>query len=185
MMYLEVAVYIVLLLILLVVLVFVLMWEWSLLFTHAPFIPIPKEVVPSIFDALELRPDSVVYDLGCGEGRVLLGCWEKMQQAKYVGIEKSRFAYWLACINGRRQKASVQFKKKNFFRTDLSDATHVFTYLFPGLMDMLLPKLQKDLKPGTKLVSCDFRFKNKEPIQVIDLKRAPKELGQKLYVYEF
>jgi hypothetical protein len=54
--------------------VVVMFWESSLILTRAPFIPIPAEILPSIVQALDLRDDSLVCDLGCGEGRVLLAC---------------------------------------------------------------------------------------------------------------
>jgi hypothetical protein len=72
----------------------------------------------------------------------------------------------------------------DFMKQNLSAADRVFTYLYPGLMDELLPKLEKELHPGTRLVSCDFPFSKKKAKEVIDLER-PKLTGQKLYIYEF
>ena len=59
------------------------------------------------------------------------------------------------------------------------------TYLFPGLMDKLLPKLEKELSPGTILVSVSFSFSKREPERVIDLKRTSKQSGQRLDVDRF
>jgi len=179
--------YSVLLVALLLLSAVMIMWEWSLVVTRAPFISMPAAVLPYIVDALRLKPGSVVYDLGCGEGRVLFACWKRFPQAKYIGLDKATLpaaiAWWRKRSLGK--EADVTIKKKNFFRQDLRDATHVFVYLFPGLMDKLLPKLKRELKPGTRLVSCDFKFTAMEPVQVIDLGRPEGVLGRKLYVYEF
>ncbi|MEK7211069.1 MAG: hypothetical protein AAB731_00360, partial [Patescibacteria group bacterium] len=80
---------------------------------------------------------------------------------------------------------NVKILRKNFFRADLSAATHIFTYLFPKPMNELLPKFKKELKPGARVVSCDFLFKEKEPAEIIELHRSKNQLARRLYVYEF
>ena len=178
---------IVLLLVLFATLFLLLLWESSLLFTRAPFISIPAAVLPSIVDALELKEGSVMFDLGCGDARVLMACAEKQPRASFIGIDKATMAVWFAKFRLWRAKSRMPIKliKRNFFKCDMTPATHVFTYLFPGLMDSLLPYLEKQLKPGTRLVSCDFMFSKKQPTKVIDLNRPERSLGRKLYVYEF
>jgi len=172
---------------LIAVMVLLMLWESSLLFTRAPFISIPAAVLPSIVEALELKEGSVVFDLGCGDARVLMACAEKQPKASYIGIDKATMAIWFAKFRFWRAKSRMPIKliKRNFFKCDMTQATHVFTYLFPGLMDSLLPYLEKQLKPGTRLVSCDFKFTKKEPVKVMDLNRPERSLGRKLYVYEF
>lgn len=165
----------------------VVLWLWSLIVTRAPFVPIPKEIIPRIIEALKIGDDSVVYDLGCGDGRVLVGGYQVNPRARYVGIDKTLIPIaaagvnlWLKKLNGK-----IKIYKKNFFKSDLSDATHIFTYLFPEIMQDLLSKLERELRPGARLVSCDFKFQNKKPARVINLGRAPHQLGHNLYVYEF
>ena len=185
--YLVMAFYVLVLVALLSLIFFLMLYEWSLVVTRAPFIPIPQAVLPYVVDALELKPGSVVYDLGCGEGRVLLACWKRFPHARYVGLDKAVLAIWLARWRKRQtaRDADSVFKRMNFFRQDLSDATHVFTYLFPGLMQRLLPKLKRELKPGARLVSCDFQFNDMKPVKTIQLDRPIGALGRTLYVYEF
>jgi len=175
------------LVLLFVVLYLLLLWESSLLFTRAPFISIPAAVLPFVVDALELQEGGTVFDLGCGDARVLMACAEKQPKASYIGIDRATVAIWFAKFRLWRAKSKLPIKliKRNFFKCDMTQATHVFTYLFPGLMDSLLPYLEKNLKPGTRLVSCDFIFTKKEPIRVIDLNRPIRSLGRKLYVYQF
>jgi hypothetical protein len=169
-----------------VVTIAVLFWESSLIFTRAPFIPSPAEIAPQIIEALELDEKSVLYDLGCGEGHILLEGESKQPAAQFVGIERSWVPYLAAYFKSRdKEHPNLKFIRSSFFKCDLSPANRVFVYLFPGLMNDLLPKLQKELKPGTRLVSCDFEFKDKQPIKVIDLGRPKKSLGRRLLVYQF
>lgn len=163
----------------------VLFWESSLIFTRAPFIPSPAVIAPEIIDALELDENSVLYDLGCGEGHVLLAGKLKQPKAKFVGIERSWVPYLAAKYKAREDGRNLEFIRSNFFKCDLSPANRVFVYLFPGLMNDLLPKLQKELKPGTRLVSCDFEFKDKQPVKIIDLNRPKNSLGRRLLIYQF
>ncbi len=156
-------------------------------FTKAPFVPVGKKTIPRIVQALNIKPNSQVYDLGCGDARVLIAAWREQGQAEYFGLDKDWLpiicSWWKIFLVGRPKNITVL--KRDFFKQDLSRATHIFVYLFPKLMDQLLPKLQAELKPGAKLVSCDFCFSNKKPAQVINLNRPRKSLGKKLFIYEF
>ncbi len=152
----------------------------------APFIPISEEVLPDIVSALKLKDQSVFYDLGCGEGRVVFAVAGAGSSIRAYGVERSFVPYILALWNKKEGKSlNAFFIQKNFFKVSVHDATHIFLYLFPGLMDALLPKLEKELKPGTRVVSCDFKFTHKQPVEIIDLHRKRFDLGRKIYVYEF
>lgn len=180
------AIYILTIVLAIIVTVVVLFWESSLIFTRAPFIPSPSEIAPKILEALELDENSVLYDLGCGDGHVLMSGKIFQPRAKFVGIERSWLPYLAACYKSRHMdKNSLRFIRSSFFKVNLSEANRVFIYLFPGLMNDLLPKLQRELRPGTKVVSCDFEFKDKQPVKVIDLGRPKNVLGRRLLVYQF
>lgn len=161
------------------------MYQWSLFATRAPFVEISKEVLADIVKAMNVSPDDVVYDLGSGDGRVLEVCYRKQPEAKYIGIDKAIVPHVIAKWRLRKiPKGKIELLHKNFFKQDLSDATHVYLYLFPGLLKSLLPKLKKELKPGTRVVSCDFEFEGLKPVEVVDLKRPKGKRGRKLYIYE-
>jgi ubiquinone/menaquinone biosynthesis C-methylase UbiE len=152
---------------------------------RAPFIPISQDVLEDIIDALQLAPGSVMYDLGSGDGRVVFAA-AKRPEVRAIGVERSVLPYVISQIEKRRKGAQqASFIRADFFKVNVGDATHVFLYLFPGLMNALLPKFEKELKPGTRVVSCDFKFKDKVPSHVIDLHRKRFDLGRKIYVYEF
>ena len=164
----------------------------SLSFSGAPYIQIPDEVLPHIVKALDMEKGSVVYDLGCGDGKVLFACYNEMPDAKYIGIDIALFPIFVArrklhylAEEGGTSDLPIKLLKEDFFNTNLSNATHLFIYLYPKLVNSLLPKLEKELKSGTRVVTCDYRFDNKEPTKIIDMGRGPGNLGKFLYVYTF
>lgn len=154
---------------------------------QAPFVPLPKAVIPKVLQALQIKDNNIVYDLGCGDGRILIAAWQKNPKACYFGIEKSFLPRFLASWHLRKiyRPQNISIVKGDFCKKNLSGATHIFTYLFPEIMNQLLPKLQAELQPGACLISCDFPFKNKPASKIIDLKRRPRDLGHKLYIYYF
>lgn len=166
---------------------FLMFWQWSLLVTRAPFVPVPRVVLPEIVKVCQLKPEDRMYDLGCGDARVLVACYQAQPLARYVGIDKALAPILFAKWRLRRlpSKHTIQLWRQNFFKADLSSATVIFTYLFPGLMDDLLPKLEHELTSGARLISCDFVFKTKAPVQIIKLTRSPYSLARTLYIYEF
>lgn len=162
---------------------------WSSFRSKVPLISIPHKVLEDIEKALELKDNSVFYDLGCGNGRILFYLAKKYPKVKFIGVENAHFPALIVSIiswlNKKINKIDVTIIKRSFFNVDLSRATHIFTYLYPNIMNDLLPKLKKELKPKTRLVSVSFYFKDKKEIQEINLKRNKYQLAQKIYTYEF
>jgi len=176
-------------LVLFLVLCLMFLWAWSSITSSVPFISIPLKVLKEIAQELEIGDDSIVYDLGCGDGRVLFYLAKINPKAKYIGIENSSFPFILAKMmswwNKKVNNINVKIIKKDFFDADLSNATNIFTYLYPNVMDDLLPKFDNEIKKGTRLVSAAFHFTAKREIKEIDLARGKYQLAKKLYVYEF
>jgi len=180
-----------------IIIIFILLFTSILLFlwvignmrSRVPFVTASNGVLKDIQEAFSLKDDSVIYDLGCGDGRILFYLSSSFPKAKYIGIEHSWFPFILAkvgsFINRKKTGNNVEIFQADFFKTDLSNATHIFTYLYPNIMDELLSKFEKEFKSGTKLVSLSFKFTNKIPIKEIDLARSKYKLGRKLYVYQF
>lgn len=179
----------VLLMFLLIILILFILWTVGNFKNKAPFVTSSKAVLKDIEKALDIKDDSLVYDLGCGDGRILFYLSLYHPKAKYFGVENSIFPFLLSKIgayyNQKKINSQVEILRADFFKQDLSEATHIFTYLYPNVMDELLFKFDKELKPGTRLVSLSFQFTNKRPIEEIDLKRSKYKLGRKLYVYQF
>lgn len=149
-----------------------------------PFVPVFGMIMKDIVHAFDLKPGDRFYDLGSGDGRVLLSISKAFPETTCIGIEYDWMPYAIAKIRCHN-KRNIHLQRGDFFQADLSAATHIFTFLFPEAMDLLLPKLQRELRPGTRLISCDFKLADKEPVRIIDLGRKDKDLCKTLYVYEF
>lgn len=160
---------------------------FRLLRGDAPFVPVPSAVLPEITKALGIKENSVVYDLGCGDGKVLMACAKAQPKAKYIGYEISLAIFLLAWIRIFKKKKchSIKIFRKNFFGADFSKATHIFTYLMTKQMEKLEEKFEQELSPGTRLVTCSFPLKTKKPSSIIDLERSELALVKKIYVYDF
>jgi len=180
---------IVLLIILFGTTILFLLWALGNFKNKVPFVTSSNAVLKDIEKALEIKDDSVVYDLGCGDGRILFYLSRSNPKAKYIGIENGLFPLLLAkvgsSLNNKKTGNKVEVINRNFFKQDLSNATHVFIYLYPSVMDKLLSKFESEFKSGTRVVSLSFRFRNKTPVSEIDLGRSKYKLGRKLYVYQF
>jgi SAM-dependent methyltransferase len=177
-------------LVLLSVLSLLFLWMWGNLRAKVPFVGVPIKTLKDIEIALLLKEGNVFYDLGCGDGRVLFYLSRNNPKVEYIGIENSLFPFILASVSNWWQKKinninNIKIIKGDFFKIDLSKATHIFTYLYPNVMDDLLPKFDKELKNGVRLVSMSFHFTNKRELSEIDLKRGKYQIAKKIYVYEF
>jgi SAM-dependent methyltransferase len=189
MLYLLLILQVILLVIFFITFLLFILWTIGIFINRVPFITTSSSILKDIKEALDINDDSVIYDLGCGDGRILFYLSSFNKKAKYIGIENSLFPILLAWVgnllNKRKNGVEVKIINSNFFNEDLSQATHIFTYLYPNVMDELLPKLKKELKPGVKLISLSFKFSFKSPTKEIDLKRKKYKLGRKMYIYQF
>ena len=124
------------------------------------FVPLPMETVGKILKLAKIRKNDVLYDLGSGDGRIVIEAAKKYG-IKAVGIEKNSILHWLAGWNVKRHKISRQVSliKEDFFKHDLSRASVVTVYLTPRLNAKLKPKLEKDLKRGSRVISASHVFK--------------------------
>lgn len=155
-------------------------------FSKVPFVPVRPKVIKEIISALQLETDSMLYDLGCGDGRVLFAAVKQIPSLRAVGIERAPFPYLCARMRkffSRLKTVSIIYG--DLFKLDTSTATHIFIYLFPELLDALLPKFKKELRPGTRIVSCDFQFSDKKPETIIPMTATKWQINHTLYVYRF
>lgn len=135
----------------------------------APFVPTPMKAVEKMLKISKLKKGDKIYDIGCGDGRVVYLAANK-HEADATGFELSPFVFMFAKIRQFlwRSKAKVQFA--NFKSKDLSDADIIFCYLLPETLVKLEPKLTKELKPGARVISYAF------PIATWDeVKKHPRE----------
>ena len=128
------------------------------------FVPTPPEVVEAMLKLANVTAKDVVYDLGCGDGMIVTAAARDFG-ATAVGIDINPVRVKEA--NDRVAKAGVQGKVKilndDLFTTNISQASVVTLYLLQSLNEKLIPKLNKELKPGTRIVSQTFTMGDKYP----------------------
>ena len=135
------------------------------LLLNAPFVPTKQKGLAALKQALNLKAGDVLFDLGCGNARVLKYCLKYSSGVQGVGVEGNFWPYWLAKFNVRG--LPIRLIRGNILNVDLSSATHIYMYLYPGIIEQMLPKIQRECRPGTKIVLCHFAFKNWAPDQLI------------------
>ena len=140
----------ILVIILIAIFILLVIWMVTGYRSKVPFVSIPSAVLPDVKKALEIKDTSIVYDLGCGDGKVLFYLYPFCTKASYRGIENSPFPLFLSRLrawwNRKFNDIDIEIINQDFFNTDLSDATHIFCYLYPNVMDDLLLKFENELK---------------------------------------
>jgi precorrin-6B methylase 2 len=132
--------------------------------TLAPSFPTPQEVVDRMLQLAQVKPGEVVYDLGCGDGRIVITAAQKFH-ARGVGIEIRRDIYesTLGRVASLGLSDQVKIVHGNALRTDLSPADVVTLYLLTSSNEKLKPILEKDLRPSARVVSHDFEIRGWKP----------------------
>jgi hypothetical protein len=122
-----------------------------------PYVPSPDGVVAEMLEMAQVGPTDFVIDMGSGDGRIVLTA-AKLRGARGLGIEIQPDLVALSQEAARRQGIAdkVSFVRQDLFRTDVSKATVVTLYLLPDTVNLLAPKLQGELRPGTRVLSHDY-----------------------------
>jgi SAM-dependent methyltransferase len=119
-----------------------------------PYEPSSEEVVKAMLEIAKVGKDDLVYDLGCGDGRIVIAAAQKAG-AHGVGVDLDPDRIKESLENARKANVShrVQFFQQDLFETDISKATVIMLYLWPEVNLKLRPRLLRELKPGTRVVS--------------------------------
>ena len=134
------------------------------------YVPTPEAVVTAMLEVARVTSNDIVYDLGCGDGRIVIAAAKKYG-ARGVGIDIDPQRLAEARANARSAGVAdrVEFRQEDLFEADIREATVVTLYLLPSLNLKLLPKLQRDLRPGTRLVSHAFDMGDWTPEQHLEV----------------
>jgi SAM-dependent methyltransferase len=128
-----------------------------------PFVPTPYVVIEEMLRLARVTPQDFVMDLGSGDGRVLITAAQRYgARGMGVDLDGDLVAQSLESAAAAGLAERVTFLQQDLFKTDFSRATVITMYLLPGVMMRLQPKLL-ELKPGTRLVSHDFRLGDWKP----------------------
>jgi SAM-dependent methyltransferase len=129
-----------------------------------PYVPTPQTVVDAMLGLAAVKKDDVVYDLGCGDGRIVITAAKKYG-ARGVGIDIDPDRIKEANANAKEAGVSdrVKFIEQDLFQTDFKEASVVTLYLLPEINLRLRPKLLSELKAGTRVVSHAFDMGDWKP----------------------
>jgi SAM-dependent methyltransferase len=130
------------------------------------FVPTPQNVVDKMLELAEVKKGDIVYDLGCGDGRIVVTAAKKYG-VKAIGfdIDPKRIKEARANVKANHVEHLVTIRQADVFKLDLREATVVTLYLLPKLNVRLMPQLEK-LKPGSRIVSHEFDMRGAKPVQV-------------------
>lgn len=151
------------------------------------YVPTPQNVVDKMIEASKIKKGDVLYDLGCGDGRIVIAAAKRFG-VKAIGfdIDPKRVAESRDNVKRAGVSDLVTIEQKDIFTVDLSPASVVTLYLLPELNVRLIPQLET-LKPGSRIVSHDFDMEGVEPDTTWTLiardHREPK--NREHYVYLF
>ena len=140
------------------------------------YIPTPDDAVDAMLELAQVTATDVLYDLGCGDGRLLIRAATRWG-TRGVGIDIDP-----ACIQRTRQNAQaagvahlISLQQSNLYDSDVSAATVVALYLLPHLNVRLCPRLLQQLRPGARIVSHQFDMGDWEPDEILPLPTSEEE----------
>jgi predicted RNA methylase len=150
----------------------------------APYIPTPQILVEKMLEAGHVKPGDMVYDLGSGDGRIVITAAQKFG-AKAVGVEIRPDLCRIATerIKSLGLEDRVSMVQGNALRVDLSSADVVTMYLLTSSNERLKPNLEKYLRPGARIVSNEFPIKGWKPVETLRVKSG-SSMEHIIYVYE-
>lgn len=163
----------------LIALVFAINSLFRMVTDRVPYVPSSMWAARWLAENLELPANAVIYDLGCGDGRMLVALKKKFPTIRAIGYERSWWPLLLAWFRARPH--GVELRAQSFYAADLSDADFVFCFLIDSVMPKLEKKLQAQLRPGICVASYGFTFPTWKPERIIPNPNPKRKSG--LYLY--
>ncbi len=147
------------------------------------YVPTPNDVVARMLKVAGVKRGDVVYDLGCGDGRIVVTAARKFG-CKGIGfdINPVRIKESLALVKRYKVGKLVQIKNKNIFKVDLSKASVITLYLLPELNLKLVKQFNK-MKPGSRIVSHEYAMKGYKPDKTIEFKSREDNAEHTIYLW--
>jgi ribosomal protein L11 methylase PrmA len=145
--------------------------------------PTPQDVVEHMLEVAKVKRDDAVYDLGCGDGRIVVTAAKKYG-CRAAGYDIDPECVRMSLANVRKQDVArlVTIERKDLFTLDLSRADVIALYLLPRTSQRLLPQLAK-LKPGARIVSHAFEIPGLRPDRVVTYTSKEDDLPHKIYLW--
>jgi len=148
-----------------------------------PYVPTPMAVVQKMLEIAKVQPDDVVYDLGSGDGRIIIMAAQKFG-AHAVGVELDPDLYQKSSERIRKLglQDRAQIIHENMFEVNVRHATVVTLYLLTAVNERLRPKLERELRSEARVVSHDFQVPGWQPTQTVEV-TSENQVTSKIYLY--
>src|SRR5437879_4411845 len=142
-----------------------------------PYVPTPWVIVEEMLKLADIRGEDVVYDLGSGDGRLVITAAKRFG-ARGVGVELQTELVEMARIGAKHEGVAdrVTFVQGDLFRADIRSASVVMLYLLPRFVTRLVPRLRAELRPGMRIVSHDYPLAPWQPDKELSMDVAEKEM---------
>jgi len=143
-----------------------------------PFVPTPIEVIDRMLELAEVKKGDVVYDLGSGDGRVVIRA-AKRYGVRGVGIEMDKLLLENARTAAKMEGVShlVEFRSEDALQADISPATVLTLYMLPWFNEAMKPRFKKYLKTGSRIVAHDFGIEGWPPDKIEKLPEVEHKPG--------
>jgi len=150
----------------------------------APYYPTPESIVVKMLELADLKPGERVFDLGSGDGRIVIVAVQKFH-ARAVGVEldKDLARQSAERIHKMGLESSAQIINGDILKQDYSSADVVTVYLLPNSNDKIQPILERQLRKGTRVVAHDFEFRGWKPDKVEDIEDDGEGRSHTLFLY--
>ncbi len=148
-----------------------------------PYVPTPMLVAQKMLELAKVVPDDVVYDLGSGDGRIVIMAAQKFG-AHAVGVELDSDLFQKSSERIRKLglQDRAQIVHENMFEVNVRHATVVTLYLLTVVNERLRPKLERELRSGARIVSHDFQVPGWQPAQTVEV-NSENQVASKIYLY--
>lgn len=149
-----------------------------------PHIPVPEDVIPKMLEMASVKPGEVVFDLGSGDGRILIVAAREFH-ARAVGVEVRK-----RLVKQGRERAKelglsrqVKVMASNFKKVSLRKADVLAIYLSSYTLNLLVPKFTRELRPGTRIVNFDYPILGWTPLRQIEVLPTGWKKSHPIYLY--
>jgi protein-L-isoaspartate O-methyltransferase len=150
----------------------------------APYYPTPHSVVERMLALGGLKPNERMFDLGSGDGRIVIMAAEKFKaDATGVEFDDKLWQESMDTIRKKKLTSRARIIKGDLYKQDYSSANMLTVYLLPSSNEKIRPVLEKQLKPGTRIVSHDFEFAGWKPVKTEDISDDGEGRSHTLYLY--
>lgn len=150
----------------------------------APYIPLSQKLIRKILSFGGLSSNDVFYDLGCGDGRILISGLSNFNVSKAVGYEVAPWPYFKTLFLIKRNRfKKIDLFRKNCLKADIGQATFIYLYLFLKLVDKVAYKIATNGTPGAKILCVEFPIDTNQHIE-FQLLKSEKIDNLMVYLYE-